>query len=300
MYMHGNIAKISFIPKESCRKRSLHLKGHILEIKLCLWPSSITHIQKFSTKLSPIPITTTKRTSMFQPGFGGNFMTLNGSILGGIPSNRASSSGAQFGYGESFNALNIEPARFSTKHNTSSSNFVPQLGLEQWRSLNNLQQPLFGNRNNSLHQENCPAFANNVGPNFPSLGGMTCDPMNNAKNGLVNTSNCNDKYPQQTQPIWPHLLNDSLLYSNFDTLGILNLSYIPDIKKNMGSLNSSNAAPNFGYNNGIDTGIQMTNGEELIGTSEKSFNDSGAPNGPCNGFGMMTGHNDNHSCNNGE
>nr|POF25361.1 hypothetical protein CFP56_32602 [Quercus suber] len=122
---------------------------------------------------------------------------------------------------------------------------------------------------------------------------MTCGPMNNAKNGLVNTSNCNDKYPQQTQPIWPHLLNDSLLYSNFDTLGILNLSYIPDIKKNMGSLNSSNAAPNFGYNNDIDTGIQMTNGEELIGTSEKSFNDNGAPNGPCNGFRMMNGHNDN-------
>ena len=220
-------------------------------------------------------------------------MALNGSILGGIPSNRASSSGAQFGYGESFNALNIEPTRFSTKHNASSSNFVPQLGLEQWRSLNNLQQPPFGNRNNFLHQENRLAFANNVGSNFPSLGVMTCGLMNNAKNGLVNTSNCNDKYPQQTQPIWPHLLNDSLLYSNFDTHGILNVSYIPDIKKNMGSLNSSIIAPNFGYNNGIDTGIQMTNGEVLIGTSEKSFNDNGAPNGPCNGFGMMNGHNDN-------
>ena len=220
-------------------------------------------------------------------------MTLNGSILRGVPSNRASSSGAQFGYGESFNALNIEPTRFSTKHNGSSSNFVPQLGLEQWRSLNNFQQTLFGNRNNSLHQANCPAFSNNVGLNFPSLRDMTYGPMNNTKNGLENTSNCNDKYPQQIQPIRPHLLNDSLLNFDFETPGILNHSYIPNIKKNMGSLNSSDAAPNFGYNNGVDTRIQMTNGEELIGTSEKSFNDNGAPNGPCNGFGMMNGHNDN-------
>ena len=58
--MHMNIAEVSFIPKESRRKRPLHLKGLVYEIKLCLWSSSITHIQKFPTKLSPIPRTATK------------------------------------------------------------------------------------------------------------------------------------------------------------------------------------------------------------------------------------------------
>jgi len=230
---------------------------------------------------------------MFQPGFGGNFMTLNGSVLGGIPSNRASSSGAQFGYVDSFNALNIGPAHFPVKHNSSSSNFVPQLGQEQWRSLNNLQQPLFGNINSPLYQANRPVFANNVGFNFPSLGDMTCGPKNNATNGLVNTSNCNDTYPQQAQPIRPHLRNDSMLNYNFYTPGILNPSYIPETANNTGSLDSSNAAPNFGNNNGVNARIQITNGRELIGTNEKSFIDNGTPNGPYSGYGMLNGHNDN-------
>ena len=289
----GTLQKYRLFLKKVAEKGLCTSKGVSLRSSFAsgLPPSHI--FKKFRQNYPQFPEQEQKRTSMPQPGFGGNFMTLNGSILGGIPSNRASSSGAQFGYGESFNALNIEPTRFSTKHNGSSSNFVPQLGLEQWRSLNNFQQTLFGNRNNSLHQANCPAFSNNVGLNFPSLRDMTYGPMNNTKNGLENTSNCNDKYPQQIQPIRPHLLNDSLLNFDFETPGILNHSYIPNIKKNMGSLNSSDAAPNFGYNNGVDTRIQMTNGEELIGTSEKSFNDNGAPNGPCNGFGMMNGHNDN-------
>ncbi|KAK7825565.1 putative two-component response regulator arr21 [Quercus suber] len=251
--------------------------------------------KNFQQNYPQFPEQQQRRTSMFQPGFGGNFMTLNGSVLGGIPSNRASSSGAQFGYGDSFNALNIGPAHFPVKHNSSSSNFVPQLGQEQWRSSNNLQQPLFGNINGPpLYQANRPIFANNVGLNFPSLGDMTCGPKNNATNGLVNTSNCNDTYPQQAQPIRPHLRNDSMLNYNFYTPGILNPSYIPETaNNNTGSLNSSNAAQNFGNNNGVNAGIQITNGRELIGTNEKSFNDNGTPNGRYSGYGMLNGNNDN-------
>ncbi|KAL4595255.1 hypothetical protein ACB092_12G077900 [Castanea dentata] len=69
--------------------------------------------------------------------------------------------------------------------------------------------------------------------------------------------------------------------------------YIPETKNNMGSLNSSNAAPNFGNNNGVNAGIQITNGREIIGTNEKSFNDNGTSNGPRSGYGMLDGHNDN-------
>uniref|UniRef100_A0A2N9I6C5 Response regulatory domain-containing protein n=1 Tax=Fagus sylvatica TaxID=28930 RepID=A0A2N9I6C5_FAGSY len=235
------------------------------------------------------------------PGFGGNLETLNGSMLGAFPSShRAASSGAQFGYGDYFNAPNYNiggTTGFPTK-DASSSNYIPQPGLGQWRGLNNLQQPFFGNRNNPIYQGNRSPFGmqtNNVASNFPSSqGDMTYGLMNNAPNGLVNGSNSNETYPQQTQPMRPQLLNTSPLNYDFGTPGILNPNYNIPSTDNMGSLNTtSNAAQNFGYNNGNYARFQMTNGrDQLVGTGAIGFNGGRAPNNAYNnGFGLMNGRN---------
>jgi two-component response regulator (ARR-B family) len=235
------------------------------------------------------------------PGFGGNLETLNGSMLGTFPSShRAASSGAQFGYGDYFNAPNYNiggTTGFPTK-DASSSNYIPQPGLGQWRGLNNLQQPFFGNRNNPIYHGNRSPFGmqtNNVASNFPSSqGDMTYGLMNNAPNGLVNGSNSNETYPQQTQPMRPQLLNTSPLNYNFGTPGILNPNYNIPSTDNMGSLNTtSNAAQNFGYNNGNNARFQMTNGrDQLVGTRAIGFNGGRAPNNAYNnGFGLMNGRN---------